>query len=252
MAATQPGKIDRQPAYILHARPYRETSLLLEVLTPDHGRVGLVARGARRPRAELRGLLLPFQPLTLSWFGKNEVRTLHSADWQGGVQQLAGLPLICGFYLNELLMHLLVREDPHSETWRIYDRAVRGLASGENPGALLRRFELALIGCLGYAPLLTEDEEGAAVQSDRLYVCSPGQPPALDRGFEPRHHQAMVSGATLLAMAVDDFSAELTRREARGLLRLMLEELMGPEVRLTTRELLQSLTLPAEQEPEPS
>ncbi|MBV8048268.1 MAG: DNA repair protein RecO [Paludibacterium sp.] len=245
-----PGKVDRQPAYILHARPYRETSLLLEILTPDHGRLGLVARGARRPRAELRGLLLPFQPLTLSWFGKNEVRTLHAADWQGGVRQLAGLPLICGFYLNELLMHLLVREDPHRDIWRCYDRTVRGLAAGEPPGALLRRFELALVGHLGYAPTLDEDEDGAAVDAARWYVCQPGQRPAPDRGFEPDNHQAIVSGATLLAMAADDFSAEQTRRESRGLLRLMLEALLEPDVRLASRELLQSLAPQVEQEPE--
>ncbi|TDR79872.1 DNA repair protein RecO [Paludibacterium purpuratum] len=243
-----PGKVDRQPAYILHARPYRETSLLLEVLTPEHGRLGLVARGARRPRAELRGLLLPFQPLTLSWFGKNEVRTLHAADWQGGVRQLSGLALICGFYLNELLMRLLAREDAQGDIWRIYDRAVRGLASGEAPGELLRRFELALIRALGYAPELTQDEDGATVAPERLYLCRPGFPPVLDRGFEPENHQALVSGATLLAMAAGDFSTELTRREARGLLRLLLEELMGPDARLATRELLQSLNWQTEQE----
>jgi len=79
-----PGKIDRQPAYVLHAQPYRETSLLLQVLTPDYGRVTLVARGARRPASALRGGLLPFQPLKLSWFGKNEVRTLHApTGWAG-------------------------------------------------------------------------------------------------------------------------------------------------------------------------
>jgi DNA repair protein RecO (recombination protein O) len=236
-----PGKVDRQPAYILHARPYRETSLLLEILTPEHGRLGLVARGARRPRAELRGLLLPFQPLTLSWFGKNEVRTLHAADWQGGVRQLAGLPLICGFYLNELLMHLVAREDPQRETWRIYDQAVRGLAAGESPGKLLRQFELSLIACLGYAPMLDRDQNDAAIDPARFYICQPGHPPVLDQGDEPRHHQAIVSGATLLAMADNDFTADATRREARGLLRLLLEELLGPDARLATRELLQAL-----------
>ncbi|RBJ67219.1 DNA repair protein RecO, partial [Pseudomonas sp. MWU12-2534b] len=96
---SQPGRVDKQSAYILHTQPYRETSLLLEVLTRDHGRFSLVARGARRPRSDLRGVLLPFQPLTLSWFGKGELRTLHGADWDGGVRPLTGLPLVCGFYL---------------------------------------------------------------------------------------------------------------------------------------------------------
>jgi len=236
-----PGKIDRQPAYVLHSRPYRETSLLLEVLTPEHGRVALVARGARRPRSDLRGTLLPFQPLALSWFGKNEVRTLHIADWQGGVPQLSGLPLICGFYLNELMMRLTVRDDPHPETWNIYDAAVRGLASGQSPASILRRFELNLIRCLGYAPELETDADGVAINPQRLYCCQPGLPPKLDLGAEPADRVALVGGSTLLAMSRADFSNDLTRREARGYLRLILTELLGADARLATRELLQSL-----------
>ena len=236
-----PGKIDRQSAYILHARPYRETSLLLEVLTPDHGRLGLVARGARRPRAELRGLLLPFQPLSLSWFGKNEVRTLHAADWQGGVPQLAGRSLICGFYLNELLLRLIPREDPQPGIWRIYDRAVRGLAQNAPVAALLRAFELDLIRSLGYAPELERDADGAPIEPGRLYVCRPGQAPEPERGHEPGAGQALLDGASLLAMQQGDFSSDLTQREARALLRVLLEDMLGPDARLATRELLQAL-----------
>ncbi|MGL6072427.1 DNA repair protein RecO, partial [Craterilacuibacter sp.] len=135
----QPGKIDRQSGYILHAQAYRETSLLLDVLTCDYGRVAMVARGARRPRAELRGLLLPFQPLSLAWFGKNELRTLHRAEWQGGVRLLGGQALVCCFYLNELLVRLTTREDPSPATIAAYDHAVRSLAAGEAHGVVLRR-----------------------------------------------------------------------------------------------------------------
>jgi DNA repair protein RecO (recombination protein O) len=232
---------------VLHAQPYRETSLLLQVLTPDYGRVTLVARGARRPASALRGGLLPFQPLKLSWFGKNEVRTLHALDWLGGVPQLSGRSLICGFYLNELLIRLTVRDDPHAETWQVYDRAVRGLASAQNTDArqqaeVLRRFELNLIRCLGYAPQLEQDSDGAAIDSQRYYCCHPGSAPMLEHGAEPPDHVALLSGATLLAMAHDDFSLHLTRREARGLLRLILTELLGSENPLATRELLQSLS----------
>jgi DNA repair protein RecO (recombination protein O) len=237
------GKIDRQLAYVLHARPYRETSLLIEVLTVAHGRIALVARGARRPRSDLRGTLLPFQPLQLSWFGKNEVRTLHVADWQGGVPQLSGLSLICGFYLNELLIRLTARDDPNAELWASYDRAVRGLASGQQKQSrVLRRFELDLIRSLGYAPQLDTDSEGGAVMDGRYYRCAPGSPPEADFGGEPDGRITLVSGATLLAMARDDFSEALTRREARGMLRLILAELLGPDGRLATRELLQSLS----------
>jgi DNA repair protein RecO (recombination protein O) len=235
------GKIDRQPAYVLHSRAYRETSLLLEVLTPDYGRLALVARGARRPRSDLRGRLLPFQPLALSWFGKNEVRTLHVADWQGGVPQLSGLPLICGFYLNELMMRLTLRDDPHSGLWQVYDQAVRGLAVSQSVSGLLRRFELELIRQLGYAPQLDMDDQGRAIDPDRIYCCRPGHAPQLDPGLVPVDRVAMVRGATLQALADTDFSHELTRREARGFLRLILAELLGDDARLATRELLQSL-----------
>ncbi|MDP1896582.1 MAG: DNA repair protein RecO, partial [Sulfurimicrobium sp.] len=102
-----------QPAYVLHTYPYRETSLIVEVFSQNHGRLPLMARGARRPKSAVRGLLLSFQPLQLNWFGKNELRTLHSAEWQGGQPLLQGMALMCGFYLNELLLKLLHRDDPH-------------------------------------------------------------------------------------------------------------------------------------------
>ena len=96
-------KQDAQPAYLLHSYPYRETSLVIETFTRNRGRVALVARGARRPRSALRGVLLAFQPLTISWSGRTELRTLHKAEWQGGLPQLKGDALLCGFYINELL-----------------------------------------------------------------------------------------------------------------------------------------------------
>lgn len=236
------GKVDRQPAYILHARPYRETSLLLEVLTPGHGRLALVARGARRPRAELRGLLLPFQPLTLSWFGKNEVRTLHKADWQGGVRQLSGQALICGFYVNELMLHLVAREDPAGAVWMIYDQTIRSLAQEPGQSVALRRFELGLIRALGYAPELLHDDQQQPIHPDAYYRLCPGQWPVLADAAEPGDRQALVAGRSLLAMVADDFSSELTRREARAMLRVMLTDLLGPDAQLVSRALLQTLS----------
>src|SRR5688572_13370544 len=104
---------DAQPGFVLHSYPYRETSLLVEAFTRDHGRVALMARGARRPKSALRGILLSFQPLLVSWSGRGELRTLTQAEWRGPYSPLAGQGLICGFYLNELLLKLLARDDPH-------------------------------------------------------------------------------------------------------------------------------------------
>lgn len=121
-------RIDHQPAYVLHSYPYSETSLIVDVFSRDHGRLPLLARGARRPRAALRGLLQAFQPLELAWFGSGEVRTLAKAEWQGGLPLLSGKALLLGFYLNELLLKLLPRDDAHERLFDSYTLALQQLA----------------------------------------------------------------------------------------------------------------------------
>ena len=122
MTAANRNKHQDELAFVLHSYPFRETSLILDVFSRSHGRLAMVARGARRPKSSLRGLLMNFQPLLLSWFGKGEVRTLHSAEWQGGQPYLQGTALMCGFYLNELLLNLLARDDPHQQLVRLLPR----------------------------------------------------------------------------------------------------------------------------------
>ena len=100
-------RINNEPGFILHTYPFKETSVVAEAFTCSHGRVALIARGARRPASALRGLMQPFTPLLLSWFGKSELKTLHAAEWQGGLIAPQGRALMCGFYLNELLLRLL-------------------------------------------------------------------------------------------------------------------------------------------------
>src|SRR5678816_2785703 len=118
---------DEQAAFVLHTYPYRETSVIVETLTEEHGRVALVARGAKRPRSELRGVLQAFQPLTLSWAGTAELKTLVKAEWRGGFPLPGGAALLCGFYLNELLLKLLAREDPHPVLWNAYAETLLAL-----------------------------------------------------------------------------------------------------------------------------
>src|SRR6266540_2232203 len=153
---------DDEPAFVLHAYPYRETSVIVEAFTPAFGRVAMVARGARRPRSELRGLLQGFQPLLLSWSGQHELKTLHKAEWRGGLPLVGGSALLCGFYLNELLLKLLPREDPHPQLYRDYEAALADLAAGDAQAPLLRFFELDLIAALGYALSLTHETESGA------------------------------------------------------------------------------------------
>ena len=145
---------------------------MVETFTRDFGRVALMARGARRPRSALRGVLLAFQPLLIGWAGKSELRTLHKAEWQGGYAPLKGLSLICGFYLNELLLKLLPRDDPARPAVCDLpgDAACAGRRTRDH-AAILRRFEKSLLRELGYALTLDLDaESGQPVAAQRRYA----------------------------------------------------------------------------------
>jgi DNA repair protein RecO (recombination protein O) len=214
---------DDEPAFVLHGYPYRETSIIVEALTATRGRVALVARGARRPRSELRSVLQAFQPLMLSWSGGGELKTLVSAEWRGGLPLVAGSALLCGFYLNELLLKLLPREDPHPQLFRDYDSALAKLAGGAEQAPVLRGFELRLLAELGYAlPLTHEADTGRPVDPGARYYY------AFDRGprasvAEPGRRYPQVRGATLLALAQHDFSAPDAAAEAKRLMREVLD-----------------------------
>ena len=211
---------ESREAFVLHSYPYRETSLLLEVFARAFGRVSMVARAARSPRSALRGVLLAFQPLTLSWFGKGEVRTLARAEWIGGTLRLQGEALMCGFYLNELLLRLLPREDPHDALFARYRDALQQLASRDDSAPVLRSFERALLKELGYAMALERDSaSGSAIDPAKTYRYDPERGP-IEAG-DPAS-ESVVSGRTLLDMARDDYSDPLTQQQAKALMRTLL------------------------------
>ena len=214
---------DDQHAFVLHAYPYRETSLIVEALTADHGRVALVARGAKRPRSELRGVLQAFQPLLLSWAGAGELKTLLRAEWRGGLPLVSGSALLCGFYLNELLLKLLAREDAHPRLFGDYADALARLASGADQAAVLRQFELRLLTELGYAlPLTHEADTGAPVDPEARYYYAFERGPRLTAA-EPGRRYPQVRGATLLALAGQDYTAADAAAEAKRLMREVLD-----------------------------
>lgn len=225
-------RVDHAKAWVLHTRPYRETSLLVDVFSREHGRLSLVARGARRPLSSLRARLLAFQPLTLSWFGKGAVRTLHDAEWPGGYLDLKGLTLICGFYLNELLLQLLPAEDPHEGLFDAYGATLAALADGELPERCLRRFERALLAELGYAQELHRTAGGEAVCADRRYVWQPEAGLRLAASDEEGY-----PGAMLLAMLVDDWSDPAVLSGSKLLMRALIGHHLGNRV-LYTRQML--------------
>lgn len=149
-------RIVHEPAYVLHRYDWSESSLILEVFTRHHGRQAIVAKGVKRPSSSFRPILLPLQPLTLSFSGDADIKTLKAAEWQGGHVMPTGDALMSGYYLNELLLALLAREDPHQALFDVYTRVVEILASrlGEVIEATLRAFELVLLREIGLLPAL--------------------------------------------------------------------------------------------------
>lgn len=218
-------RVDGAAAFLLHAHPYSETSLVLDVFAREHGRLAVLARGARRPRSALRGVLLAFQPLELGWFGGGEVKTLAKAEWVGGLPLLNGKSLLLGYYLNELLLKLLPREDAHSVLYDAYAEALAALAHGATETAELRRFEKALLRELGYGLALDrEADSGVAIRSDGLYEYQ------VERGIVPAGGDSprlTFSGKTLLDLAADDYSDPRTLAESKLLMRQLMSYYLG-------------------------
>jgi DNA repair protein RecO (recombination protein O) len=240
-------RINNEPGFILHTYPFKETSVVAEVFTRSHGRVALIARGARRPASALRGLMQAFTPLLLSWFGKSELKTLHGAEWQGGLIAPQGRALMCGFYLNELLLRLLARGDAHEV---LYDRYVATLdqLAGETCATdyeraiyferILRRFEKNLLSEIGYgATFDVEAVSGALINPEARYVFQPERG-ALQANGQPG---CPVSGQTLLDLAGDRFERPATLVEAKALMRALINHTLGAKP-LYTRQLLRDLT----------
>jgi DNA repair protein RecO (recombination protein O) len=225
--------------FLLHSYPWRETSLIVEIFSREHGRVPMAAKGARRPASALRGVLMAFQPLEVAWTGQGEVKTLTGASWQGGHALLGGVGLLCGYYLNELLLRLLPREDAHPALFDAYAQTLSHLAAGQPNAPLLRVFELTLLREAGYAPTLDHDVETGEVvqQAGRyLFLNERGPVAAADRyGDLPT-----VPGRVLLAMAAGDFSASETLSYGKNLMRQLLQYHLGGQP-LESRRILMEL-----------
>ncbi len=239
-------RVDDEPAFVLHTHPYRETSLIVEALTATHGRVAMVARGAKRARSELRGTLQAFQPVRLAWSGARELKTLMRAEWEGGMPLPAGAALLCAFYLNELILKLVPRDDPHQRVFADYGEALAGLAAGAEAAPLLRRFELALLAALGYGLELSRDVEGRPIDAAARYHF------VVDRGAFPLPAPAnlpglTVHGATLVALAASQYGDARTAAEAKRLMRVAIDHRLE-ERRLASRRIVRDLAALDEQD----
>lgn len=223
-----------QPAFVLHARPFRDTSLLLDLLTLHHGRIHVLARSARGLRSRFRGMLQPFVPFLASWSGKGELMYLSQVEANGSPYYLSGVALLSGFYLNELLVRLLHREDAHPNIFTNYQNAVMDLAQGNHPEKILRLFEKKLLNELGYGVQLDRDAHGSTIVEDQAYRFYP------ERGFvkvvyaEP--HQAIFRGKDLLALHQENLQDAENFQASKKLMRLLLTPLLG-EKPIKSREL---------------
>lgn len=233
--AVTPKTEDR--AYLLHAVPYSETSLVVDLFTRDHGRIAAIAKGAKRRGSTLRAALMQFQPLNVTYTGRNELRLLTSAEWQGGQPAPQGRALLLGFYMNELLVRLLAREDPHPHLYDGYRLALIELAQADDSeDDVLRRFEWLLLRESGYAPDLEYDAADRPITPGQAYHWRPSG------GFvlaEPGA-DAAIDGETLSDIVQGQFVSAASRMQAKYLTRAILaHHLEG--VPLNTRQILLDL-----------
>lgn len=231
--------LDEQ-AFVLHRYAYGESSVLLEVFTAAFGRVGLVARGARRAGRRFAGAYLcPFQPLLLSWSARGDLGTLSRAEASAAPIDLPGAAVWCAFYVNELVLRLVHRHEAHDAIYRAYEKVLQSLAAGGCQEQALRIFEKRLLAGLGYGlGLTTEARSGAAIRAEQQYVYVPDEGPvAAGAAGCPG---VAIGGDTLAALAQESITDPRQLREAKGLLRALLANLLGDRP-LHTRRLVRSL-----------
>lgn len=230
--------VELEDAFILHARAYQETSQILEVLGAHSGRVGLVAKGARRPSSRWRSVLQPFQPLRLSWLGRGSLHTLRAAEPASFATALDGMALMGAFYLNELILNFVRRGDPHPGLFIAYSNALAELRAGADPEPALRRFELQLLAEAGYGLNLDHD-----VLNDAPLDPAAQYEYRLEHGPVPAAAGTgtlTLSGSELLSIGRGELASPGVLTAAKRLLRSVLAHYLDGRV-LKTREVLAAM-----------
>ena len=225
-------RVSLQPAYVLHRRPYRETSFLVELLTQEYGRLTVLAKGVRQAKSPSSGLLQPFQRLLVSWAGRGDLVTLTESELAGDVSRLEGDRLFAGFYLNELLMALLERFDPHPAIYAAYGAAMSSLQADKLDERVLRSFEKKMLEELGYGLLRQSDVAlKETLKPDKYYRFVPEQGFILSElGEEMKSKANLFSGKSLRAIADEDWRETETLRDAKRLTRFLLAPLLGSKI----------------------
>jgi len=215
---------ENQLVYVLHTYPFKETSLIVEIFSKEFGRISLVAKGARRPKSALRGMLQSFQALEASWSGNGELKTLYAIDWCEQYLPMTGNALICGFYLNELLLRLLPKEDNYESLFNFYHTTMERLSKNLTIGITLRKFELKLLLELGYEVALKVDANSKEIQADKTYYYE-----AEFGAFEKLRTEKSikVAGQTLIDMGNNNFGSAATELQSKNLMRFLINYYLG-------------------------
>jgi DNA repair protein RecO (recombination protein O) len=237
-------RIALQPAFVLHSKPFRDTSLLVDLLTLNHGRIHVLARNARGLKSRFKNLVQPFTPLLTSWSGKSDLVYLSQVEACGVPYHLTGDCLLSGFYLNELLVRLLHRHDAHPAVYDAYQAALIGLQDKTNPEKVLRLFELRLLAEIGYGlELQKEAHTQLEIVAENFYRYDAEL--GFTRLLESQHDNLVFSGKALLALQCNDLQDEEDLRQAKRLLRFVLGAVLG-EKPLKSRELFVEFVIPAQ------
>lgn len=226
-------RVSLQPAFVLHTKCFRDTSVLINLFTLDYGCLTLIAHGARSAKSKLRGLLLPFIPLLVSWSGKTDLMSLSKVEANGLPYDLCGNNLLSGFYLNELLVKLLAPHDPYPKIFTVYQDTLKCLQDSKNIQTPLRLFEKQLINSIGYGLELIKDAHGQNIAADNYYCYEYG------RGFvnATENKINIFSGKSLIALHNNELTDPVILNELKNLMRLILNYLLSDRP-IKSRELL--------------
>lgn len=214
-------RVTKEPGFVIHTRPYSETSLFVELFSRQYGRLTTIAKGARRQKSKFRGALLPFRPLATGWTGKGEMPVLTLAEPAGLWTEMRGQSILCGFYVNELVIKLLHRYDAHPELFDYYADTMARLRRGDAHESILRLFEKRLLGELGYAMNLERDaDRRGEIQPDRRYRYIPHIGPVSEDS--ERKGGIPITGATLQALRNESLAEPRDLKESKRLMRAMI------------------------------
>lgn len=232
--------VELTPCFILHSRPYLESSLILDIFSREYGRLHLIAKGAKREKSAFSGFLQPYQRLLMAWRGKSELMTLVDVEADIEPYELSDVRTIAGFYVNELLVRLLHQHESHPELFDFYDKAILDLSVAESIDAVLRIFEKGLLESLGYGLVLDHDvDDGQVVEADKKYYYLIDSGPMKQTPLTENYIE--ITGNCLLALEKGSLESRSELEESKRLMRFILQNHLGTKP-LASRALYKAYT----------